>query len=101
MVDGMLDGGNGPDNSLVICDLLVLVEGDVEVNLKACSYVSSRYSQLHSVLPSQHRVTRNVHLLGQHDTTGDSSEKKLYCPLLSGSKCLVKLAPGQFLNSPV
>lgn len=33
IVESVLDGGNGTDNALVVGDLLVLVEGDVEVDL--------------------------------------------------------------------
>lgn len=33
MVDGMLDGGDGTDDTLVVGDLFVLVEWDVEVDL--------------------------------------------------------------------
>jgi hypothetical protein len=34
IVDGMLDGGQGADDALVVGDFLVLVEGDVEVDLE-------------------------------------------------------------------
>ncbi|POR33511.1 Uncharacterized protein TPAR_06301 [Tolypocladium paradoxum] len=33
VVEGVLDGGDGADDALVVCDLLVFVEGDVEVDL--------------------------------------------------------------------
>lgn len=33
IVNGMLDGGDGTDDTLVVSDLVVLVEGDVEVDL--------------------------------------------------------------------
>ena len=33
VVKGILDGGQGTDNALVVGDVLVLVEGDVEVDL--------------------------------------------------------------------
>ena len=35
VVDGILDGGEGTDNTLVVGDVLVLVKRDVEVNLYA------------------------------------------------------------------
>lgn len=34
MVAGVFDGGNGADDALVICDVLVGVEWDVEVDLE-------------------------------------------------------------------
>jgi hypothetical protein len=34
IVEGVLDGRDGADDALVVCDFLVLVEGDVEVDLK-------------------------------------------------------------------
>lgn len=34
IVDGVLDGGDGTGNALVVGDVLVGVEGDVEVNLE-------------------------------------------------------------------
>jgi hypothetical protein len=33
VVDGILDGGESADDALVVCDVLVGVEGDVEVDL--------------------------------------------------------------------
>jgi hypothetical protein len=30
----VFDGGKGADNALVVCDLLVAVEGDIEVDLE-------------------------------------------------------------------
>lgn len=33
IVESVLDGGDGTDNTLVVGDFLVLVEGDVEVDL--------------------------------------------------------------------
>jgi hypothetical protein len=33
VVAGIFDGGECPDDALVVCDLLVTVEGDVEVDL--------------------------------------------------------------------
>ena len=33
MVAGVLDGGKGADDALIVCDVLVGVEGDVEVDL--------------------------------------------------------------------
>lgn len=33
VVESMLDGGDGTDNALVVGDVLVLIEGDVEVDL--------------------------------------------------------------------
>lgn len=35
IVEGVLDGRDGADDALVVCDFLVLVEGDVEVDLEA------------------------------------------------------------------
>lgn len=33
MIGGVLDGGEGADDTLVVCDVLVGVQGDVEVDL--------------------------------------------------------------------
>jgi hypothetical protein len=37
IVDGVLDGGDGADNALGVGDILVAVEGDVEVDLRESS----------------------------------------------------------------
>lgn len=35
IIEGVLDSGDGSDNALVVCDLLGLVKGHVEVDLKS------------------------------------------------------------------
>lgn len=34
MVAGVFDGGNGPNDPLVVCDVLIGIERDIEVDLK-------------------------------------------------------------------
>lgn len=50
MLDGVLDGRNSTDNTLIVGDILVRVERDVEVNLWKVSVYSEPSKVLKAVL---------------------------------------------------
>jgi hypothetical protein len=58
VVEGILDGGDGADDALVVGDVLVLVEGDVEVDLRPLAVVCTMAGSLDGGVGGQRQLTR-------------------------------------------
>jgi hypothetical protein len=54
VLDSILDGGEGTDDTLGVGDILVLVEGNIEVDLCQLATIHCEYNSIGSLLGSRH-----------------------------------------------